>query len=88
METLSIVLSRISLRFQILLVGVIGVAGLIAVGVAFWSASMAQAGLQARLEQVTAAQNALSRVEVGLLETRREEKNFQLRRDAAAIAQH
>src|SRR5258706_385178 len=88
MEALSLLLSRVSLKFQILLVGIIGVAGLIAVGIAFYNASLTQAALQARLERVTAAESTLARVEIDLLETRRQEKNFQMRRDDAAVSQH
>ena len=81
-------LSRIGLRFQVLLIGALGVAGLIVLGVAYTVSSETSGQVQAEMERAVAANTALLDSEIDLLQLRRHEKDFLLRRTEQAIALH
>ncbi|MBI3514777.1 MAG: HAMP domain-containing protein [Proteobacteria bacterium] len=88
MGILSSLLSRIGLRAQILLVGAIGVIGLAIVAAAYYTNSLAEARLQAGMDRATASQAALQNAEIDLLQARRLEKDFLLRRSEEPVARH
>ena len=78
------VLSRVNVGVQIGLVGAIGVFGLIAVGLAYYVGSSRIADANLALKNSTTTFETLSEINVDLLEARRGEKNFLLRRDDAS----
>src|SRR5258706_16231941 len=88
MASLSAVLSRVSLRYQIMLVGALGVLGLIGLGGAYYPNSLDRSRLQAQMERAAAGVSALMNGEVALLQARRHEKDFLLRRPPEPVARH
>ena len=81
-------LSRFSLRYQIGFVGAIGVLGLIAFAAAYFGSNTIQSRYQASVDEATAMRFALDDVEINLLQARRTEKDFQLRREERYLARH
>ena len=74
-------LARLSLKYQIGLIGAIGVAGLIAFAAAYFGSSAIQAEHQMSADQAQEMRLTLTDIEIGLLQARRAEKDFLLRRD-------
>jgi methyl-accepting chemotaxis protein len=74
------ILSRIGVSYQIGLVGLIGVIGLIVVGIVYYFGSTELAGAARALEQSNSGLATLAEIKIDLLETRRSEKDFLLRR--------
>jgi methyl-accepting chemotaxis protein len=87
MGILSSLLSRLGLRVQILLIGALGVVGLLIVAAAYYSNSLADARLQAGMDRIADAQVALLNAENDLLQARRHEKDFLLRRIEEPVTQ-
>ena len=81
-------LSRIGLRFQVLLIGAIGLAGLIVIAAATYFNDAAQDRMQAELARGAAGLALQRQVEVDLLQARRHEKDFLLRRTEQLVALH
>jgi methyl-accepting chemotaxis protein len=81
-------LSRLPLRIQIGLIALIGVVGLAALGASYLVSDMAQARMQARLDMARTAHETLAEIDNGLLQARRNEKDFLLRRQERYISQH
>jgi methyl-accepting chemotaxis protein len=74
------ILSQLGITRQIALIGVLGVFGLITVGVVYAIGSMQQAAAQLQIEAANTRLATLSDVKINLLEARRAEKDFLLRR--------
>jgi methyl-accepting chemotaxis protein len=81
-------LSRISVSYQIGIVGAIGVIGLIAVGIVYYIASAEIAGASRALEQTNASLAKLAEINIDLLEARRAEKDLLLRRKEDYVKKH
>jgi methyl-accepting chemotaxis protein len=82
------VLSRFSLRLQIGLIAAIGVLGLIVLGATYLASNATATRMQARMDTARAAHETLSEIEIGLLQGRRAEKDFLLRRQESYLARH
>ena len=72
--------TRIGIRYQIDLVGLMGVLGLLLVGGLYYFGSSELAASNRRLERADAILSLLDRIKIDLLEARRSEKDFLLRR--------
>ena len=88
-------LSRVGVAYQIGFVALVGVLGLILVGILYYFGSVELAASRHALERPNVALTRLDKVKIDLLEARRSEKDFLLRRNdddvarqAAAIAQY
>ena len=81
-------LSRFSLRAQIGLIALIGVIGLAALGLSYVLSNTTLARMQARLEMARGAHETLAAIEAGLLQARRNEKDFLLRKQERYLTQH
>ncbi len=80
--------SRFSLKVQIGLIGVLGVVGLLVVGASYLTGQTMLKGIGAALQAAADARSLIQGIEIGLLEARRAEKDFLLRRaDRYAEAQ-
>jgi methyl-accepting chemotaxis protein len=77
---MGVFLSRFSLKVQIGLVGAVGVLGLLVVGGAYVSGESALGRIKATLELADTADTLIKDVALDLLEARRNEKDFLLRR--------
>ncbi len=82
------ILARLSLRYQIGLIGAIGVLGLVAFAAAYFGSNSIQARHQMSADQAAAMRLGLDEVEIGLLQARRTEKDFLLRREERYLARH
>jgi methyl-accepting chemotaxis protein len=82
------ILSRIGVSYQIGLVGLIGVIGLIVVGIVYYFGSNELATASRSLEQSNSGLAKLAEVKVDLLEMRRSEKDFLLRRKEDFVKKH
>ena len=82
------VLSHVGLRYQILLIGLIGVVGLIVSALASYVNDFAQAEQQAQMDRATAGQALVLQAENDFLQARRDEKDFLLHRTAASVTHH
>jgi methyl-accepting chemotaxis protein len=82
------VLSRFSLGVQIGLIALIGIVGLAALGLSYVVSNAALARMQARMDLARAAHETLNDIDNGLLQARRNEKDFLLRRQERYVAQH
>jgi methyl-accepting chemotaxis protein len=81
-------LSRIGVRYQIGLVGLVGVISLIVVGVLYYTGSRESADAGRALERSNASLAKLAEVEIDLLQARRSEKDFLLRRKDEYVQIH
>jgi methyl-accepting chemotaxis protein len=82
------ILSRIGVSYQIGLVGLIGVIGLIVVGIVYYFGSNELASAGRALEQSNSGLAKLAEIKVDLLEMRRSEKDFLLRRKEDYVKKH
>src|SRR5216684_752900 len=81
-------LSHIGISRQIGLVGLIGVIGLIVVGGSYYVGSVKLAEAGRELAQSNSGLATLAAVKIDLLEARRSEKDFQLRRKEDYVKKH
>ena len=82
------ILSRVKVGAQIGIVAFVGIAGVLALGGAYLVSNARLAELQARFDRERAVHDTLEQVDLGLLQGRRLEKDFLLRRQEAYIARH
>ena len=82
------VLSRFPLRLQIGLIALIGVIGLVVLGATYLASNLSLARMQARMDMARAAHETLNHIDTGLLQARRNEKDFLLRRQERYLTQH
>jgi methyl-accepting chemotaxis protein len=81
-------LSRIGLKAQISLIGAVGVLGLLALGGTYAISTLRLGAMQARMSEARAAHDLLNDIQIGLLQDRRAEKDFLLRRKDEYVARH
>lgn len=81
-------LSRMSLKYQIALIGVFALIGFLAVGGFYVNANRTVDRYAATYDRATAAQSALTAIDIGMLQARRSEKDFLLRRDQKYADRH
>jgi methyl-accepting chemotaxis protein len=81
-------LSRVSIKLQIGLIAVAGVIGLLALGGTYLVSSLSLARTQAVMDRQLAAHDTLNEIDVGLLQGRRIEKDFLLRRQEQYLPRH
>jgi len=77
----SAILSTLKIRAQIAVVAILGIVGLIALGATYLVSSSHLSALEHRMEDARGAHDALLKTELALLQARRHEKDFLLRRD-------
>src|SRR5947207_304954 len=82
------VLSRFKLACQIGAIGALGLLGLVAVGAVYYVGNLKQQEIQALADRVAANNNRGAAVEINLLNARRAEKDFLLRRADDYAARH
>ncbi len=82
------ILSRLGVSYQIGLVGLIGVIGLVVVGIVYYFGSNELASAGRALEQSNSGLATLAEIKIDLLETRRAEKDFLLRRKEDYVKKH
>ena len=81
-------LSRFGVTYQISAIGLVGVLGMICVGALYFFGSMALDSANGRLATENATTLKLRDVEIDLLEVRRAEKDFMLRRKEDYVKKH
>ncbi|GIL41342.1 methyl-accepting chemotaxis protein [Roseiterribacter gracilis] len=81
-------LNRLALTKQIALIGVIGVFGLVAIGAVYLVGNAQQDAARKRLERATLSLETLTGAQIDLLDTRRAEKDFLLRRREEYVTKH
>ncbi|MBI3516447.1 MAG: HAMP domain-containing protein [Proteobacteria bacterium] len=81
-------LSRVKLAYQIAVIGVIGIVGLVAIGLVYLQASATQDAYNLLRNRAIKAEAFVSAVHTDMLEARRHEKDFQLRRKDEYQKQH
>ncbi|MBT4890063.1 MAG: HAMP domain-containing protein [Rhodospirillales bacterium] len=81
-------LKNIKINFQIFLIGLIALVGLVAIGVIYYSSSIKQSGFQDTQLSETAGVNYVNAVKNGFLLERRNEKDFFLRQDMKYVERH
>src|SRR5689334_17649310 len=81
-------LSRLPLRLQIGLIALIGVIGLAVLGGTYLLSNLSLARMQARMDMAREAHETLNDIETGLLQARRNEKDFLLRKQERYLTQH
>ncbi|MDB5410061.1 MAG: putative methyl-accepting chemotaxis protein [Rhodospirillales bacterium] len=82
------ILSRVGVTYQIGIIGLLGLAGLFAVGVIYYIGSVELANASNSLARSNAGLEKLSAVKIDLLEARRSEKDFLLRRKEEYVPKH
>jgi len=82
------ILSRVGVSYQIGLVGLIGVIGLIVVALVYYFGSVELGAASEALAHSNASLAKLAEVKIDLLETRRAEKDFLLRRKEDYVKKH
>jgi methyl-accepting chemotaxis protein len=82
------IMSNISLRFKINLIGAIGVLGLIIVAAIYFASRVAQDGIEATMDVAANAEAATRQVELQLLQARSAEKDFLLRHQTSYLDLH
>lgn len=85
---MSNILSRLSLKYQIMMLGITGVAGLAFAGLLFLHLTTEMAVQQAKMNRLLDEEIVALRLDIGLLEARRSEKDFLLRNDDLQIERH
>jgi len=85
---MSALLSRLPLRLQIGLIALIGVVGLVVLGATYLVSNLSLARMQARMDMARNANETLNDIDVGLLQARRNEKDFLLRKQERYLTQH
>ena len=81
-------IGRLGITQQIALVGALGVAGMLAIGAAYLIGNSARTDAQTRITQGNEQLALLGELKIGLLEARRAEKDFLLRRADDYITRH
>lgn len=81
-------LSRISLKYQIGLIGLVGALGIAVFGVIYFTSAAAERRAQVIADRAADANEHLLKLEIALLEARRAEKDFLLRLDEKYIGRH
>ncbi|WP_119422541.1 methyl-accepting chemotaxis protein [Desertibaculum subflavum] len=81
-------LARFSLKYQIGLIGAAALIGFLAVGGFYVAAQQTTARIQAETDRIDSANGEMSKVELLMLEARRAEKDFLLRRDTKYVGRH
>jgi methyl-accepting chemotaxis protein len=81
-------LSRFRLAVQISVIGAIGILGLLAIGVVYLQASATQSAYNQVRLSVNRENDLVSALRIGMLDARRHEKNFMLRRQDAFQKEH
>lgn len=81
-------LSRLRIAFQVSLIGVAGVLGIVAIGAIYFVGSADQQRTQAFADRQSALDDTLKALDIDLLQTRRHEKDFLLRREETYVARH
>ena len=79
---------HLRLSHKIVAIGFVGIAGLLAFGAIYWTASRSQEVSRAIADNARGISNLNEKLSVELLETRRSEKDFQLRRDESYAKHH
>ena len=85
---MSRLLSRLPLRLQIGLIALIGVVGLAVLGTTYLVSDLSLTRMQGRLDMARAAHETLNGIDTGLLQARRNEKDFLLRKQERYLTQH
>jgi methyl-accepting chemotaxis protein len=81
-------LSRVGLRYQIGAIGVLGVAGLVSIAGVYYTGNSRQAAFQRVADEAVAISRIVARIDYGLLDARRAEKDFLLRRAEGDATRH
>src|SRR5690348_2064360 len=81
-------LSRFGLRYQIGAIGALGIAGLLAVAGVYYTGSSRQAAFQQVADHAVETSRLVSRMDRDLLDARRSEKDFLLRRAEGDVTRH
>jgi methyl-accepting chemotaxis protein len=81
-------LSRMRLAFQISLIAAIGILGLLAFGAIYFAGSASQRDTERRAERQTEIDGIRMQLDVDLLQARRHEKDFLLRREETYVTRH
>lgn len=85
---MSKILSRMSLKYQIMMLGFVGVAGLAFAGLLFFQLTSQVAVQQAEMNRLLDEEVAALRLDISLLEVRRSEKDYLLRSDERYVERH
>src|SRR3954451_10459128 len=85
---MSRLLSRISLKYQIGLIGALGILGVVTFGGVWFVSDGTQREIRAVANRMTSLQELMLETDNGLLQLRRHEKDFLLRRDEKYAAAH
>jgi methyl-accepting chemotaxis protein len=85
---MSTLLSRLRIALQVSLIGIVGVLGLVAVGAIYFVGSANQQRTQAIADRQSALDDTLKALDIDMLQTRRHEKDFLLRREETYVARH
>ena len=81
-------LNNLSIRTQVLGIAAVAIAGMTALGAIVWWGKAHEAALEARVEAVRAVSDRMGRYRLALLQLRRAEKDFLLRRATADAQRH
>ncbi len=81
-------LGRISVQFQIAAIGAVALLGFAAVGSVYLQANRQVDAFQAIAARAQAADNDINSIDIALLQARRSEKDFMLRRDRSYSERH
>lgn len=81
-------LARFSLKYQVGLIGAAALIGFLAVGGFHFVAHQTTARIQAETDRIDAAAGGMSKVVLLMLQARRAEKDFLLRRDPKYVERH
>ncbi len=82
------ILSRFSINLQIGLIAFVGLVGVLALGATYLASSSTLSAMQARIDRQRAAYDTLSAIDIGLLQSRRAEKDFLLRHQEEYLGRH
>jgi methyl-accepting chemotaxis protein len=85
---MSKLLARFKISVQISIIGAIGIIGLMAVGAVYLQANATQAAYGLITAQAVKAESLVADLSMGMLQARRHEKDFQLRRKPEFLDQH
>ena len=81
-------LSRFKVAVQIGIIAVLGIAGVMALGAAYLVSETRLSGMQSRFDHQRAIHDTLEQIDIGLLQDRRLEKDFLLRKQESYVTRH
>ena len=81
-------LKKISINFLVLSISMMALIGFISVGIIYYQSIVTQTGIQKTKDMALANDESVSHLKIALLEIRREEKNFYLRKDMKHVKLH